>query len=59
MIDEPTHPGEATYARERGPLGHVCEHSGCGKDGGWGFARPGQKSHWYCYEHRGEGQQFL
>lgn len=40
MGDEPTRPGEIAQTRERGPLGHVCEHSGCGKDAGSGFAKP-------------------
>jgi len=59
MSDEPTRPGEATQMRERGPLGHICEHAGCGNDAGWGFARPRQKSHWFCFEHRDEGERYL
>ncbi|UCI23667.1 hypothetical protein [Mesorhizobium sp. B2-8-5] len=59
MSDEPTRPGEAIQPRERGQLGHACEHAGCGKDAGWGFAKPTQASHWFCYEHRGEGERFL
>ncbi|TJV70363.1 MAG: hypothetical protein E5X76_20220 [Mesorhizobium sp.] len=60
MSDEPTRPSEATRARERtAVLGHVCEHAGCGKDAGWGFARPNRPSHWFCYEHRGDGEAFL
>ncbi|WP_192183336.1 hypothetical protein [Mesorhizobium amorphae] len=60
MSDEPTRPSEALQTRERGPaIGHVCEHAGCGKDAGWGFARPRQPSRWFCFEHRGEGERFL
>ena len=59
MSDEPNRPGGQTQARERGLLGHVCEHDGCGQDAGWGFARPKQASHWFCYAHRAEGEQFL
>lgn len=59
MSDEPTRPGEASQPRERGPLGHTCEHQGCGKDAGWGFAKPRRPSHWFCYEHRDEGEKFL
>lgn len=44
---------------DRGPLGHACKHAGCGKDAGWGFARPRQPSHWFCFEHRSEGERFL
>lgn len=53
MSDEPSRPGEPVQARERGPLGHICEHAG------WGFARPTQLSHWFCFEQRGEGEKFL
>jgi len=49
MSDEPTRPGEIAQPRERGPLGHLCEHTGCGKDAGWGFARPSRPSHWFCF----------
>lgn len=59
MSDEPSSPGEQPPSRERGPLGHLCGHEGCGKDAGWGFAKPKQASHWFCYEHRGEGERFL
>lgn len=59
MGDEANRAEEAAPSRERGPLGHSCEHLGCGRDAGWGFARPKQPSHWFCFEHRGEGEQFL
>ncbi|RUV92918.1 MAG: hypothetical protein E5X22_11265 [Mesorhizobium sp.] len=59
MSDEPSRPGETVQLRERGPLGHVCEHQGCAKDAGWGFARPRQPSHGFCFEHRGEGERYL
>lgn len=52
-------PGETIVQRPRGPLGHVCDHPGCGKDAGWGFAKPKRPSHWFCYEHRGEGEAYL
>jgi hypothetical protein len=45
--------------RPPGPLGHVCEHQGCGKDAGWGFAKPKTPSHWFCYEHRVHGEAYL
>lgn len=38
---------------------HVCEHSGCIKDAGWGFAKPRQAPHWFCFEHRAESERFL
>ncbi|MGX9118620.1 hypothetical protein ACWTU6_18420 [Mesorhizobium sp. BHbsci] len=36
---------------------HLCEHPGCGKHAGWGFARPRQPLH--CFEHRSEGERYL
>ncbi|MGT2467450.1 hypothetical protein ACVOMV_25080 [Mesorhizobium atlanticum] len=61
MSDEPTRPSEATRGARAATavLGHVCEHAGCGKDAGWGFARPKRPSHWFCYEHRGDEEAFL
>ncbi|TIW03975.1 MAG: hypothetical protein E5V77_01955 [Mesorhizobium sp.] len=47
------------YATPAGVQHHLCEHAGCGKDAGWGFAKPKQAPHWFCFEHRGEGEQFL
>jgi hypothetical protein len=40
-------------------LGHTCEHDGCGKVAGWGFARPRRESHWFCFEHRADGDSLL
>ncbi|WFP74475.1 hypothetical protein [Mesorhizobium sp. WSM4906] len=59
MSDEPGRLGEQPPSRERGPLGHVCEHAGCGKDAGWGFARPKRPPHWFCFEHRSDGERYL
>jgi hypothetical protein len=59
MSDEPIRPGETVTQRQRETLGHSCQHEGCGKDAGWGFARPKQASRWFCYEHRREGEKFL
>jgi len=47
------------YATPPGVRHHLCEHDGCGKDAGWGFAKPKQAPHWFCFEHRGEGEKFL
>ncbi len=38
---------------------HWCERPGCGKDAGWGFAKPKQASHSFCFEHRGDGETYL
>lgn len=36
----------------------AIEH-GCGKNAGWGLAKPRHPSHWFCFEHRAEGERFL
>jgi hypothetical protein len=38
---------------------HFCEHPGCGRNGACGFARPKQPPHWFCFEHRSEGERYL
>lgn len=47
------------YTTQPGVQHHYCEHESCGKDAGWGFARPKQASHWFCFEHRAEGEKSL
>ncbi|RWG93267.1 MAG: hypothetical protein EOQ72_31075 [Mesorhizobium sp.] len=39
------------YATPVGVQHHICEHDGCSKDAGWGFAKPKQAPHWFCFEH--------
>ncbi|TIP23248.1 MAG: hypothetical protein E5X67_34195 [Mesorhizobium sp.] len=38
---------------------HRCEHPDCGKNAGWGFAKPRQTPHWFCFEHRADGEGYL
>ncbi|WP_287375257.1 hypothetical protein [Mesorhizobium sp.] len=38
---------------------HFGEQPGCGKDAGWGFAKPKQAPRWFCFEHRAGGELFL
>jgi hypothetical protein len=40
-------------------IDHRCEYPGCASWGGWGFGKPKHESHWFCFAHRGEGEQFL
>ena len=37
-----------------GPYVHLCEHPGCKKWGGFGFAVGRATPNWFCYEHRPE-----
>ncbi|ESX10458.1 hypothetical protein X768_14285 [Mesorhizobium sp. LSJC265A00] len=62
MSDEPSRLAEGMTAppRDRRRVAnHPCEHPGCDKDGGFGFARPRQPSHWFCLKHRDDGERFL
>ncbi|TPN50220.1 hypothetical protein FJ976_16085 [Mesorhizobium sp. B1-1-9] len=62
MSDEPVKLAESMTPemRERAKvMGRTCEHEGCGKVAGWGFVRPRQDPHWFCYEHRGDGDRYL
>lgn len=47
------------YGTRPGVQHHCCEHEGCGKDAGWGFAKPKQEPHWFCFEHRADGEHYL
>lgn len=38
---------------------HVCEHPGCGKHAGRGFAKPKLAPRWFCFGHRGDGERYL
>lgn len=60
MGDEPAKllEGVAPVSQSR-VIDHKCEHPGCNSWGGWGFGKPKQESHWFCYEHRAEGEFFL
>ena len=42
-----------------GVINHYCEHDGCRKWGGFGFAKPKRPSHWFCFEHRPDGERYL
>ncbi|MBZ9905490.1 hypothetical protein LB557_05670 [Mesorhizobium sp. BR115XR7A] len=62
MSDEPTRlpDGITPVPRERARvLRHMCERTGCAKRGGFGFARPRQDPHWFCFEHRDDGERYL
>ncbi|WP_184117440.1 hypothetical protein [Aminobacter sp. DSM 101952] len=54
---------EQTSAPRQTPAGlyeHGCEHPGCKKDGGWGFALgKTAEPHWFCYQHKADGEQYI
>lgn len=56
MSDEQT---TAPYKAPSGLYLHWCEHPGCEKDGGRGFAVGKQAPHWFCYEHKAEGERYI
>jgi hypothetical protein len=47
----PALPDEAHAPRPAGIYEHFGEKPGCGKWGGWGYARSKQQVEWFCYEH--------
>lgn len=60
MSDEPIKlPEGFAPATAGGVQDHKCEHPGCQALGGWGFGKPKHISHWFCFEHRGEGERHL
>jgi hypothetical protein len=62
MSDEPIKLAEGMMAapRQGGRIeNHVCEFEGCGKRAPFGFAKPRQPSHWFCFEHREHGDRYL
>lgn len=50
MSDE----GSVTMKTGSGPVTHLCEHPGCKKWGGFGFASGKAAPNWFCFEHRPE-----
>jgi hypothetical protein len=61
MADEPTRISETPALAKPGKLfEHWCEHSGCQKWGGFGYARMKTDiSRWFCFEHRDDGEALL
>jgi hypothetical protein len=62
MSDEPARlaEGMTVVSRERARIeNHVCERDGCAKSAPFGFARRRQQSHWFCLEHRADGDRYL
>ncbi|RWB25515.1 MAG: hypothetical protein EOR18_32290 [Mesorhizobium sp.] len=62
MSDEPIKLADGMMAvpREHGRIeSHVCEHAGCGRHAGFGFAKPRQTPTWFCLEHREDGERCL
>lgn len=56
MSDDPIREEPATPA---GIWEHHCEHDGCAAWGGWGYQIGKQKAHWFCAEHRDDGERFI
>jgi len=60
MSDEPIRLPEGIAPPHAGGVrDHRCEHPGCKHWGGFGFGRPKGAAHWFCREHKGEGERFL
>jgi hypothetical protein len=62
MSDEIRLPSAGAPEPRRAPSGlylHYCEHAGCKAWGGWGYSRTRQETHWFCYDHREDGEALL
>lgn len=62
MSDEPARIPEGAEPAHRAPtimFEHYCEHPGCADWGAFGYARGKGKSHWFCREHRDDGERYL
>ncbi len=60
MSDEPIKLPNAPTAAPAGIYEHYCEHPGCKRWGGWGFAATkSTPPRWYCSEHKAEGERHL
>ena len=46
---------DATHTRA-GVVEHWCEHPGCKKWGGRGYARGKDRTVWFCFEHCSEAE---
>jgi hypothetical protein len=59
MSDDPLSPAhDRSGVAPAGIHEHFCEHPGCTKWGGFGFSRPRETSHWFCFQHREEGERY-
>ncbi|MER8807812.1 hypothetical protein NKI12_29655 [Mesorhizobium australicum] len=61
MSDEPIKLAEGTTAapRERQGTRSWLRADECGRHAGFGFARPRQEQHWFCFEHKADVERYL
>lgn len=38
---------------------HLCEHPGCNEWGGLGYSVGKQAPHWFCREHKDDGERLI
>jgi len=51
--------GVGPAEKPAGIFEHYCEYANCKEWGGWGFGSKARGQHFFCYEHKGEGEQYL
>jgi len=51
--------GQPEHVTAPGIEHHFCEREGCGKVAGFGFAKPKQAPHWFCFAHKDDGERYL
>lgn len=61
MSDEPIKlpEGVGPASAPSGIYEHWCEHPGCKEWGSWGFGSKHRGQHFFCFEHRAEGERYL
>lgn len=57
MSDEPSRT-ERTVSVS-GIWEHYCEHAGCKEWGSYGYQIGKQTPHWFCREHRDDGERII
>lgn len=59
MSDEPARGSEPPAVTPSGIWEHYCEHDGCKEWGSYGYQIGKQVAHWFCKEHRDDGERMI
>jgi hypothetical protein len=58
MMGDELRPG-TEHRTPTGIFEHWCEHESCKAWGSFGYSRTKLETHWFCYEHREEGERLI
>ncbi|UPT53420.1 hypothetical protein [Synechococcus phage Ssp-JY39] len=59
MSDEPARDSAAPAVTPSGIWEHYCEHAGCKEWGSYGYQIGKRMPHWFCKEHRDDGERVI